>query len=188
MVTDVSARRAVDVPAVARADAHACAWRLRRLDGEGLAVPLHLAVLPALRRLRALPAALHGLGLAHRPQPARPGDRTSSGSTTTPRCSTTRTSGTRSRTRSAIWRDRDGAAAPARARPRARAEHEAARPHVLPDGRAAAADHLARRGRADLHAALRARLRPGQLRARRLVGIDQIDWEAGRSRPGSRSR
>ena len=54
--------------------------RLRRLDGK---VSPYLYIAPfflALRRLRALPAALHGLGLAHRPEPARPGHRTSSGS------------------------------------------------------------------------------------------------------------
>ena len=62
----------------------------------------------------------------------------------------------------------DRAAAPARARrSRTCSTRSCAARTLLPDERAAAAGHLARRRRADLHAALRARLRPGQLRARR---------------------
>src|SRR5436305_365762 len=40
---------------------------------EALAVRVHPSVLRALRRLRALPARLHGLGLADRPQPPAAG-------------------------------------------------------------------------------------------------------------------
>ena len=47
-----------------------------------------------------------------------------------------------------------------------RAEHEAAGAHVLPHGHLAAAGDVARRGRADLHADLRTRLRLRELRPR----------------------
>ena len=51
--------------------------------------------------------------------------------------------------------------------PRAPPEHEASGADVLPDERPAPAGDVARRGRADLHAALLPRLRPVQLHARR---------------------
>ena len=52
------------------ADAPRAASSARR---EGLAVPLRRAVLRRLRHLRTLPARVHRVRLAHRPEPAQPG-------------------------------------------------------------------------------------------------------------------
>ena len=92
--------------------------------------------------------------------------RASSGCTTTRSSSMTRTSGTRSRTRSG-----SGSSRPCRSSLLALViahvlNTQAARAHLLPHGGPAAAGDVARRGRADLHPALRPRLRPRQLAAR----------------------
>ena len=165
------------VEAVAIPQKRRLRMRLRRLDGK---VSPYLYISPFFLLFAVFglfPLLYTALGLAHRPQPPRPGHplrRARQLHRAPPR----RLLLERGQEHAGNLPDRDGAAALPRARPRARAEHEAPRAHALPHGRAAAADHVARRGCADLHAALLARLRLDQLRPRRL-GIGKVDWEAG---------
>ena len=76
-------RSDADPPGTGRGHRRRCAYAARR---QGLAVPLRRAVLPAVRRLRALPAALHRLGLAA-PTGTCSATTTWSGWRTTPSCS-----------------------------------------------------------------------------------------------------
>ena len=105
-------------PAVApRAPCCAAAAPARR---EGLAVPLRRAVLRPLRRLRALPAGLHGLGLAARLEPARSPTTHFVGLDNYRDAAPRRVLLERGRQHARHLPALDGAAAPARARPRAR--------------------------------------------------------------------
>ena len=141
--------------------------RLRRLDAKALAVPLHRAVLHPLRRSSA--RSRSGTRRGSRSRTATCSRRSTQFvglAQLRRRCSTTRTSGTRSRTRSG-----SGCSRPSRSScSRSVIAHVlntscAARTFFRMSHPAAAGD-LARRGRADLHAALRLPLRPRQLRPR----------------------
>ena len=131
-----------------------------------LALRLRRVVLPRLLRLRAVPARLHGVDVADRPQPAEPDDalrRARQLHRAPPRLLLLERGREHARDLGALHCP----PAPARARARASDQHQAPRANLLPHERPAPAGDLARRRRPDLHAAVLTGLRAVQLPARR---------------------